>query len=100
MGIKFLDVQWYIQFSIESILGSGQPVEYLSQLGYEGNEVFAAQEVTMEYQSLRDIPDAYQYLFRKLLRNGLIKPHEDGELHISHDMFEIIVLMARLGLLQ
>ncbi len=53
----------------------------------------------MEYQSIHEIPEAYQYMFKKLLKKGLLKPDDDGKIHVSHDMFEIILLLARLGLL-
>jgi hypothetical protein len=53
----------------------------------------------MEYQSIKEIPEAYQFLFYKLVKKGIIKPDYDGKLHISHDMFETILILARLGLI-
>ncbi len=52
----------------------------------------------MEYQSVKEIPEAYQALFEKLIKKGAIRPERDGKLHISHDMFEIILILARLGI--
>ncbi len=52
----------------------------------------------MEYQTINEIPEAYQFIFKKLIEKGALKPDRDGQLHISHDMFEIVLLLARLGL--
>ncbi len=56
-------------------------------------------EGKMEYQSINEIPEAYQYLFKILIKRGLLKSDDNGKIHVSHDMFEIILMMARLGLL-
>lgn len=49
--------------------------------------------------SIQQVPEQYQFLFQKLLDEGLLKKGEDGNLRISKDMFDMIILLARKGLL-
>ena len=51
------------------------------------------------YELIEQIPKEHQYLFQKLIDKGLIKQYPNKRIRISNDMYEIILILSRLGLL-
>ncbi len=53
----------------------------------------------MVYEYITDIPKEYQHLFKMLIKQGIIKQTDDKRINISKDVFEVILLLARLDIL-
>ena len=53
----------------------------------------------MLFEFIEDIPKEHQHLFKKLIKNGIIKQEDDKSINISKDVFDVILILARLGLL-
>lgn len=51
------------------------------------------------YKSINDIPEYKRGLFERLIRNGIIVKDNLGNINISHDLYEMILILARLGLI-
>ena len=51
------------------------------------------------YKSINDIPEHKRGLFERLIRNGIIVKDNLGNINISHDLYEMILILARLGLI-
>ena len=51
------------------------------------------------YNSIKQIPSEYRHLFERLIKNGIIKQDINGNINISEDVFKVILILARLGLL-
>lgn len=49
--------------------------------------------------ALDQIPEQYRHLFKILIDQGVLKKDSSGGLHIGQDMYEIILMLARKGLL-
>lgn len=50
-------------------------------------------------KNINEIPNQYQHFIETLIKNGIIKTNSSGEFHLSDDMFELLLIMARAGLL-
>ena len=51
------------------------------------------------YKSINQIPSEYRHLFERLIKNGIIKQDINGNINISEEVFEMVLILARLGLL-
>lgn len=51
------------------------------------------------YKSINDIPQDKRNLFERLIRNGIIVKDSFGNINISHDLYEMILILARLGVI-
>lgn len=51
------------------------------------------------YEYLYQIPEEYQHLIKKLIKEGTIKQDADMRINISEDVFQVILILSRLDLL-
>ncbi len=51
------------------------------------------------YRTLSEIPKDSRYIFEKLILNGIISEDNQGHIDISNDMYRMILILARLGIL-
>ena len=51
------------------------------------------------YKSINDIPQDKRNLFERWIRNGMIVKDSFGNINISHDLYEMILILARLGVI-
>lgn len=51
------------------------------------------------YKTIEEIPDEYRYIFEKLIQNGIIQRTQKGDINITKELFEMILILGRLGLL-
>ncbi|MEH2935807.1 hypothetical protein [Acutalibacter sp. JLR.KK004] len=51
------------------------------------------------YKTLEEIPSKDRYIFEKLVTNGIISADDQGRINIGEEMYRMILILARLGLL-
>lgn len=52
----------------------------------------------MIYKTINQIPPEHQHLFERLIKNGVLKINSKKEINISSEIYEVILILARLGL--
>ena len=54
--------------------------------------------IVMIYTQIQQIPEDYQWLIQRMVKDGIIDVDLKGHFSISEDMLKIIIILARLGL--
>lgn len=63
------------------------------------NLITGCKQMEVIYKTIDDIPEESKFLFERLIKNGILNIYENNNINITEEMYKIIIIISRLGLI-